>query len=97
MEPIPPIVRELFALLPPLGDEFPMVERIRWLRTADAILRLLYKDDEVQLEFPFESKKKRYSGQKGGHARANALTPERRSEIASIAATKRWNNTNHET
>ena len=27
---------------------------------------------------------------KGGHARAESLTPEKRAEIASIAARKRW-------
>lgn len=29
-------------------------------------------------------------GEKGGHARAASLTPERRSEIAKSAAAKRW-------
>ena len=29
-------------------------------------------------------------GKKGGVARANAITPERRAEIAKKAATKRW-------
>ena len=32
----------------------------------------------------------RLGGKKGGTARANALTPERRSEIAKKAAAKRW-------
>lgn len=32
----------------------------------------------------------RMGGLKGGRARANALTPERRSEIAQRAATARW-------
>ena len=30
------------------------------------------------------------AGQKGGPARANALTPEQRSEIAALAAQARW-------
>lgn len=30
------------------------------------------------------------AGKKGGPARAKALTPEQRSEIASLAATARW-------
>jgi hypothetical protein len=36
----------------------------------------------------------RMGGLKGGAARADALTPERRSEIASEAAIKRWNKPN---
>jgi hypothetical protein len=32
----------------------------------------------------------RLGGQKGGRARANSLTSERRAEIARIAAQKRW-------
>lgn len=32
----------------------------------------------------------RLGGKKGGTARANALTPERRAEIAKRAAAKRW-------
>ena len=32
----------------------------------------------------------RLGGKKGGKARADALTPERRSEIAKLAARKRW-------
>lgn len=31
-------------------------------------------------------------GQKGGEARARTLTPERRAEIARLAAKKRWKN-----
>ena len=33
---------------------------------------------------------KRAAGVKGGSARARSLTPERRSEIASVAAKARW-------
>lgn len=32
----------------------------------------------------------RMGGKKGGAARANSMTPERRSEIAKVAAAKRW-------
>jgi hypothetical protein len=32
----------------------------------------------------------RVAGQKGGPARAKALTPKQRSEIASVAASARW-------
>lgn len=35
-------------------------------------------------------KRAKKAGQKGGPARANALTPEQRSEIAAIAAQARW-------
>jgi hypothetical protein len=35
-------------------------------------------------------------GKLGGHARAAALTPERRSEIATNAANTRWNNQSSE-
>lgn len=34
----------------------------------------------------------RLGGQKGGKARANKLTPEKRKEIAKKAAEKRWSN-----
>ena len=34
----------------------------------------------------------RLGGQKGGKARAEKLSPERRSEIAKNAVNKRWNN-----
>ena len=37
---------------------------------------------------------KRKGGLKGGKARAQALTPERRSEIAKKGATARWDSTN---
>ena len=36
----------------------------------------------------------RLGGKKGGKARAEALTPEQRSEIARNAAKKRWSNAN---
>jgi len=36
----------------------------------------------------------RLGGEKGGKARANSLTSERRSEIAKLAAKKRWNKVN---
>jgi hypothetical protein len=36
----------------------------------------------------------RAGGLKGGKARANSLTPERRKEIAQKAAAKRWGKTN---
>lgn len=46
-EPVPPVIRELFALLPCPGKEFPLVDRLRWLRACDAVLCLLYKHDDA--------------------------------------------------
>jgi hypothetical protein len=40
---IPPIVKELFALLPPPGSLWPHEERDAWIRCASAIFDLLYK------------------------------------------------------
>lgn len=46
-------------------------------------------------EFPEEQvdKKRSKAGTKGAKARARSLTPEKRSEIASIAAQARWKKT----
>ena len=43
--------------------------------------------DETESE---QTKQTRKAGKIGGKARANALTPEQRSEIAQIAAQARW-------
>lgn len=43
--------------------------------------------DEAQTEAQLRASK---GGQKGGKARANALSPAERSEIASVAAQARW-------
>ena len=45
--------------------------------------------DDAQVE---KSEAQRKGGLKGGKARAKALTPKERSEIASNAANARWNN-----
>ena len=54
--------------------------------------------DQITNENPVEQTKNeaavalgRLGGLKGGKARANKLTPERRKEIAQKAAAKRWN------
>jgi hypothetical protein len=53
-------------------------------------------DPEDQGDDPYEGKNPaavelgRRGGQKGGKARADKLTPERRSEIARAAAAERW-------
>jgi len=41
-------------------------------------------------EVPANERRARTAGQKGGPARAKALTPKQRSEIASAAAQARW-------
>ena len=41
-------------------------------------------------ETPDTREARRASGKKGGKARAKALTPRERSEIASVAASARW-------
>ena len=46
-------------------------------------------DEELEPEQP-HSQVRREAGKKGGKARADALTPERRSEIAERAAAARW-------
>jgi hypothetical protein len=51
MTDLPPIVRELFALLPEPGIEWPLVERLRWLRAAEAVFKLIYKDDGPSIVF----------------------------------------------
>lgn len=46
-------------------------------------------DEELQPE-PAHSELRRTAGKKGGKARADALTPERRAEIAAQGAAARW-------
>lgn len=48
---------------------------------------------DVKIEKRYRSNSKAESGTTGGHARAAALSPERRSEIASEAAKARWGTT----
>lgn len=47
--------------------------------------------DETEPEPNVKQKAGRLGGLKGGKARADSLTPEKRSEIARKAAEKRWN------
>ena len=47
-------------------------------------------EEELEPEQP-HSQARRMAGRKGGKARADALTPERRTEIATKAAVTRWN------
>jgi hypothetical protein len=45
LDEMPPVMRELFKMLPPAGTEWPMIERVRWIRAFDAVCRLVFKDD----------------------------------------------------
>lgn len=51
MNELPPIIKELFALLPEPGAEWPLVDRLRWLRAAEAVFKLVYKDDGPGIVF----------------------------------------------
>jgi hypothetical protein len=42
---LPPVMRELFKMLPPPDSEWPAAERLRWLRAFEAVCRLVYRDD----------------------------------------------------
>ncbi len=60
---------------------------------AKAILDLVTGDatpNPEPIKDPIQVESGRRGGQKGGKARADALTPERRSEIARKAAAARW-------
>lgn len=46
--------------------------------------------DEKDEEFTLSQQRSSKGGKKGGEARAKALTPQERSEIAQIAANARW-------
>ena len=48
---LPPVVRELFALLPKPNTEWPLQERLRWLRAAEATFQMIYKDDGPPIVF----------------------------------------------
>lgn len=48
---VPPVVRELFKLLPPPGTEWPAEDRVRWLEAAEATFRLLYPSDDGTISF----------------------------------------------
>ena len=49
-ETIPPLIRELFALLPAPGTEWCNSDRVEWLRASEACFRIVYKcDDSMHL------------------------------------------------
>lgn len=56
---------------------------------AKMIVDIATGDDEAPQRSASEDRASK-AGKKGGPARANALTPEQRSEIAAIAAQARW-------
>lgn len=55
---------------------------------GNAVLIAKIATGEVEESTPLKSASK--GGKKGGKARARALTPEQRSEIARVAASARW-------
>jgi hypothetical protein len=57
---------------------------------AQATDRVVPRDSDVRAKNPAAVALGRLGGAKGGKARAEKLTPERRSEIAAKAAASRW-------
>lgn len=49
LDEMPPVMRELFKMLPPPGAEWPLVERVRWMRAFEAICPLIFKGDRIQI------------------------------------------------
>jgi hypothetical protein len=58
--------------------------------TAFFVLEQITDEDRKQVKSEAAVTLGRAGGLKGGKARANSLTPERRKEIAQKAAAKRW-------
>ena len=58
--------------------------------TAVHVMRLATGEAEEELEADGKDRAAKSLGARGGKARADKLTPERRSEIARKAAAKRW-------
>ena len=70
------------AMIGPNGEKRPSDTLANALRVAKIAT------GEVQEEYVDETK--RNGGRAGGHARAEALTPQQRQKIAQDAATARW-------
>jgi hypothetical protein len=87
-----------FALLLDSGALIPLGSKIRTDEDARAALRswkqsrrqMLERGDLVTPRLPLGLVRFKSGKAKGGHARAQALSPERRSEIAREAAYARW-------
>ena len=60
------------------------------ISNAVQVMRLATGEAEEELEADGKDQAAKSLGAKGGKARADKLTPERRSEIARKAAAKRW-------
>ena len=58
---------------------------------AVKVMRIATGEEEEEFEDDGKDPAAKALGAKGGKARAEKLTPERRSEIARKAAVKRWN------
>ncbi len=67
-----------------------MPKRPRDLNQLAKLVVLIGLDGEHQSDKPFSLTREASAGSLGGAARAQALTPDRRSEIASFAAQTRW-------
>lgn len=42
---MPPVMREMFKMLPPAGEQWPVIERMRWMSAFEAVCRIVFKDD----------------------------------------------------
>lgn len=102
MKPIPPaVLARLAALFARTESPYPEEARTSALLAVQLMRRhgLLPQELVVRLAAMANKPRRKYvsprdmgvrGGKKGGHARAAALTPERRSEIARAAAVARW-------
>jgi hypothetical protein len=62
-------------------------------RPGDAIMVAKIATGEIEEDTEAQKKRRAAAGRKGAAARAKALTPRERSEIASAAASARWKKT----
>jgi len=70
-----------------------MLEQMKRPRDVNQLAKMivdLTTGDETETELSPRARAGKLGGLKGGKARAEALTPERRKQIASNAANKRW-------
>lgn len=63
------------------------------IANAVKVMRIATGEEEEQYDTPHQGKDPAAvsMGKRGGKARAESMTPERRAEIAKKAAEKRWN------
>lgn len=77
-----------------MGDRVSQPKRPRDANQLAKLMVDIATGEETDQELSPAQKKASKGGQKGGKARARALSPTERSEIASIAAQARWKKTN---